>query len=55
MVIIKKNNLSPLKWRLERIVTIHPEKDDVTRVAIIRVAKGTTRIAVAKLCPLPIE
>ncbi|XP_036146036.1 uncharacterized protein LOC118646691 [Monomorium pharaonis] len=55
MVLIKDDNLPSLKWRLGRVVTIHPGKDNVARVTTIKTSTGVTRIATAKLCPLPIE
>ncbi|KMQ84095.1 hypothetical protein RF55_18436 [Lasius niger] len=54
MVVIKEDNLPPLKWKLGRIVSIHPDKDEVARVATVRTATGTTKITTAKRCPLPI-
>ncbi|XP_071652700.1 uncharacterized protein [Temnothorax longispinosus] len=55
MVLIKEDNLPPFKWRLGRILSIHPERDQIVRVAIVRTSNGSVRITVAKLCPLPME
>lgn len=33
MVVIKEDNIPPLKWKFGRISAIHPGKDDVARVA----------------------
>jgi len=55
MVLIKEDNLPPLKWRLGRVVAVHPGKDNIARVATVKTSTSTTRIATAKLCPLPIE
>lgn len=52
MVIIKENNLPPLKWRLGRIEALQRGNDDVSRVADVRTASGTIRRAVNRLCPL---
>ena len=53
LVLIKEDNLPPLKWALGRIVDIHPGKDDVARVASIKTTSGTVRRAFSKICPLP--
>lgn len=55
MVLVKEDNLPSLKWKIGRVISIHPGKDKVARVATIKTATGTIRIATAKLCPLPIE
>ncbi|XP_018358515.1 PREDICTED: uncharacterized protein LOC108758199 [Trachymyrmex cornetzi] len=55
MVIIKDDNLSPFKWKLGRIVSVHPGKDGVARVATVRTTTGITKITTAKLCSLPRE
>ncbi|CAH2096333.1 unnamed protein product [Euphydryas editha] len=55
LVLIKDENLPPLKWRLGRITRIYPGTDGVTRVADIRTATGTTRRAFSKICPLPLQ
>ncbi|XP_055714253.1 uncharacterized protein LOC129808500 [Phlebotomus papatasi] len=53
MVIIKEDNLPPLKWHMGRVVQIYPGADGVPRVATVRTAYGTYKRAVAKLCILP--
>lgn len=52
MVIIKENNLPPLKWRLGRIEALQKGNDDVSRVADVRTTSGTIRRAINRLCPL---
>ncbi|XP_018398673.1 PREDICTED: uncharacterized protein LOC108776525 [Cyphomyrmex costatus] len=54
-VLIKDDNLPPLRWRLGRVVELHPGIDLVTRAATVRTAKGLSRRVTLKLCPLPIE
>ncbi|XP_061710770.1 uncharacterized protein LOC133520395 [Cydia pomonella] len=54
LVLIKEDNLPPLKWKLGRIVAVHPGSDGVTRVADIRTAGGLVRRSFSKICPLPI-
>lgn len=55
MVVIKEDNLPPLKWKLGRIISTHPGKDNITRVATVKTATGSIKITTAKLCPLPNE
>ncbi|XP_041969837.1 uncharacterized protein LOC121726512 [Aricia agestis] len=52
LVVIKDDNLPPLKWHLGRIVSLIPGKDNITRVADIRTASGIIRRACTKICPL---
>lgn len=53
LVIIKEDNLPPLKWRMGRILAVHPGKDGVSRVASIKTAQGTIQRAYTRICPLP--
>lgn len=53
LVLIKDDNLPPLKWSLGRIIKTYPGKDGVARVADIRKADGIVRRAFSKICPLP--
>lgn len=55
LVLLKDDNLPPVKWRLGRIVELHPGKDGVNRVASVRTANGIFRRSFAKICPLPID
>ncbi|CAG9130680.1 unnamed protein product [Plutella xylostella] len=55
MVLIKDDNLPPLKWSLGRITRVYPGRDGISRVADIRTANGTTRRAFSKICPLPVD
>ncbi|XP_011694053.1 PREDICTED: uncharacterized protein LOC105453629 [Wasmannia auropunctata] len=55
MVLIKEENLPPFKWRLGRVISTHPGRDQVVRVATVKTSTGTVHITIAKLCPLPIE
>lgn len=52
MVVIKDDNLPPLKWHLGRIINAVPGKDGISRVADIRTATGVVRRSFAKICPL---
>lgn len=54
LVLIKEDNLPPLKWRLGRVTkSLYPGSDKITRVADIRTATGIVRRAFSKICPLP--
>ena len=52
LVLIRDDNLPPLRWRLGRVAELHPGADGVTRVASIRVADGVIKRPVTKLCIL---
>lgn len=53
LVLIKDDNLPPLKWKLGRIVAIHPGRDGIARVATVKTDSGTFKRPCIKLCPLP--
>lgn len=53
LVLLKEDNLPPLKWRLGRIVAVHPGADGINRVADVKTANGVVRRAFSKICPLP--
>lgn len=53
LVLIKDELLSPLKWSVGRIVTLHPGADGVARVASVRTTRGLFKRPLVKLCPLP--
>lgn len=55
LVLIKDDNLPPLKWRLGRVVALFTGNDGVSRVADIRTATGLIRRAFSKICPLPLQ
>lgn len=55
LVVIKEDNMPPLKWRLGRIVRVYTGKDGISRVADIRTAAGVTKRAFSKICPLPLR
>ena len=55
MVLLKDENLPPLKWPLARVIEVIPGNDGVARVAILRTTTGTIRRAVAKICVLPLD
>jgi len=55
MVLIKQDNLPPLKWKLGRVTIIHPGADGITRVVTVKTADGDLIRPVVKLCLLPID
>lgn len=55
VVMIRNENLPPLKWRLGRIINVIAGGDGIVRVADVFTANGTLRRAVRQLCPLPFE
>lgn len=55
IVLMKEDNLPPLRWKLARIIELHPGNDNVVRVATVNTGKQTYKRCVKKLAPLPIE
>ncbi|XP_076382768.1 uncharacterized protein LOC143260628 [Megalopta genalis] len=55
MVLIKEDNLPPLKWALGRVVELHPGQDGICRVSTIRTTRGMLKRPASKICVLPIE
>ena len=55
LVLLKEDNLPPLKWQLGRITELHPGKDGVIRVASVRIRDSILDRPESKLCVLPIE
>nr|CAH7734117.1 unnamed protein product [Callosobruchus chinensis] len=55
MVIIKEDNLPPLKWKLGRVTSLHSGSDGVNRVATVKTLNGFVKRAFTKLFPLPLN
>ncbi|XP_062703548.1 uncharacterized protein LOC134286002 [Aedes albopictus] len=55
MVLIKEDNLPPLRWLLGRVAHIHPGADGNVRVVTIRTKDGSIVRAVSKICILPFK
>ncbi|XP_044315223.1 uncharacterized protein LOC123037630 [Drosophila rhopaloa] len=55
MVLIKEDNAPPLKWPLGRVDSVVTGGDGISRVVVIRTAKGLVRRAIARIAVLPIE
>ena len=55
LVLLKEDNLPPLKWKLGRIVQVHPGMDNLVRTVTIRTKDGETKRAITKIAPLPYD
>ncbi|XP_062557399.1 uncharacterized protein LOC134222271 [Armigeres subalbatus] len=55
MVLIKEDNLPPLKWLLGRVTQVHPGADGNIRVVTVRTRDGNFVRAISKICILPIS
>ncbi|XP_050431415.1 uncharacterized protein LOC126839984 [Adelges cooleyi] len=56
VVIIKEDCTPPTKWKLGRVVQLHPGKDGTVRVVTLKTANNNElRRPAVKLCRLPIE
>lgn len=55
MVIVREDNLPPLKWQLARVITLHPGADGKCRVVTVKTSNGVCKRATSKLCLLPSE
>lgn len=55
LVLLKDDNTSPLQWKLERVLHLHPGKDQIVRVVSVKTSAGIIKRAVQKLCLLPID
>ncbi|XP_057659310.1 uncharacterized protein LOC130895779 [Diorhabda carinulata] len=53
LVIVKEDGLPPLKWKLGRILQIHPGVDNIIRSVTIRTATTELKRPVVKICVLP--
>ena len=55
MVLLKDENLPPLKWQMGRVMETICGKDGVARVVVVRTNNKNTKRAVSKIAVLPIE
>jgi len=55
IVLLKEDNVPPLRWQLGCIQEVIPGGDGVIRVAMVRTATGLIKRAFAKLAVLPID
>lgn len=55
MILLKEDNLPPLKWAIGRVVQIFQGKDGNVRVVEVRTKDGVYRRAISKICVLPVQ
>jgi hypothetical protein len=55
LVLIKEDNLPPLRWVTGRIVQLFPGQDKITRVVLIKTSSGLIKRSVSRVCVLPID
>lgn len=55
MVLIKEDNIPPMKWLLGRIIKVYAGDDDVIRVVDIKTPTTELKRAVSRICVLPFE
>ncbi|XP_026464750.1 uncharacterized protein LOC113376024 [Ctenocephalides felis] len=55
MVLLRDENLPPLRWRLGRIITLHPGEDGIVRVITVKTNNNLVKRAVSRICVLPID
>ncbi|XP_070132551.1 uncharacterized protein [Drosophila bipectinata] len=54
-VLVKNENLPPMKWPLASITELIAGRDGVVRLAVFNTSSGFTKQAVSKLCLLPLR
>lgn len=54
LVILKDKDIPPMKWKLGRVMAVHPGSDGMVRVLSIKTENGLTKRAVHNVCVLPI-
>lgn len=55
LVLLKEDKLPPLKWKLGRVIDIHPGSDGNIRVVTVKSQDGQYQRAISKICVLPIR
>ncbi|XP_055590993.1 uncharacterized protein LOC129743074 [Uranotaenia lowii] len=55
LVVLKDENLPPLRWKMARVQQTYPGSDGVVRVVKLKTAQGCIDRPVEKICILPIE
>ncbi|XP_063976214.1 uncharacterized protein LOC135162054 [Diachasmimorpha longicaudata] len=55
IVVIRDDNLPPLKWKLGRVISVHPGEDGIIRSVQLKTASGVYKRNVKKLAVLPVE
>lgn len=52
MMLIKKENTSPLQWKIGRIVELHPGSNGIVRVVSVKTTTGQLKRSLRKICIL---
>jgi len=55
LVLVKDENLPPMKGPFARVIELLFGGDGVARVAVLKTASGVTKLAVNKLCLHPLK
>ncbi|XP_055589710.1 uncharacterized protein LOC129741920 [Uranotaenia lowii] len=56
LVLLKEDNLPPLKWSVGRVTAVHPGADNLVRVVDVKVPSGAVYDRpISKICLLPIN
>lgn len=55
LILLKEDNLPPLKWKLGRVADTHAGSDGNIRVVTVKTQDGLYRRAISKICVLPIR
>ena len=55
LITLKEDKIPPMRWKLGRIIEVHPGDDGVIRVATVKTPDGIYKRGVKSLCPLPLQ
>lgn len=55
LVVLKDDNLPPLRWSLGRVIQVRPGDDGIVRVVKVKTQSDELERGVKKISPLPIE
>lgn len=56
LVLLRSDNIAPLRWPMGRIVNVYPGRDNKVRALDVKTSNGyIMRTSIMKVCPLPIE
>lgn len=53
LVVLHEEHTNPYQWKMSRVVELHPERDNMTRVVSVKTQNGIAKRAISKLCKLP--
>jgi len=55
LVLLRDDNLPPLKWKTAQVIDTHAGRDGLVRVVTLRTASGIVKRSITKLCKLPVN